>query len=265
MLIKEFRIILPFTPEEYHVGQLWSVAQASKNETGGGDGVEVVINEERDFDKHGKGQFTHKIFHLSHKVPRFVRALAPKGSLEVHEEAINAFPYIKTDITNPDYMKDGFKITIESIHIADDRGLQENVHNLPPDLLKLREVVTIDIVNDPYDPRDYKPEWDPRLVRSERADRGPLKPDWKESSQPIMCAYKLVTCEFKWWGLQTRVESMIMKAERRIFTSFHRQVYCWLDEWYGMTMDDIRRIEEETRKALEEARTKGELRGMSEQ
>lgn len=84
-----------------------------------------------------------------------------------------------------------------------------------------------------------------------------------------MCAYKLVTCEFKWWGLQTKVESMIMKvrerereemillctplqAERRIFTSFHRQVFCWLDEWYGLTMDDIRRIEDETKSALEE-------------
>ena len=33
------------------------------------------------------------------KVPRVLRALAPKGSLEVHEEAINAFPYIKTVIT----------------------------------------------------------------------------------------------------------------------------------------------------------------------
>lgn len=30
-----------------------------------------------------------------------------------------------------------------------------------------------------------------------------------------MCAYKLVTCEFKWWGLQTKVESMIMKVRER--------------------------------------------------
>ena len=43
-----------------------------------------------------------------------------------------------------------------------------------------------------------------------------------------------------------------LQAERRIFTSFHRQVFCWLDEWYGLTMDDIRRIEDETKSALEE-------------
>lgn len=26
---------------------------------------------------------------------------------------------------------------------------------------------------------------------------------------PRMCAYKLVTVKFKWWGLQTRVENLI--------------------------------------------------------
>lgn len=70
-----------------------------------------------------------------------------------------------------------------------------------------------------------------------------------------MCAYKLVTCQFKWWGLQTRVERMIMNAERRIFTKFHREVCCWIDKWYGLTMEDIRRIEEETKHMLVEVST----------
>lgn len=30
--------------EEYQIGQLWSVAEASKQETGGGEGVEVLEN-----------------------------------------------------------------------------------------------------------------------------------------------------------------------------------------------------------------------------
>ena len=41
---------------------------------------------------------------------------------------------------------------------------------------------------------------------------------------PVMTCYKLVTAEFKWFGLQTRVESFIMKAERRLFTNFHRYI-----------------------------------------
>ena len=44
----------------------------------------------------------------------------------------------------------------------------------------------------------------------------------------------------------------LAQAERRVFTNFHRQVFCWLDQWYGLTMDDIRRIEDETRQALDE-------------
>ncbi|VDN44223.1 unnamed protein product [Gongylonema pulchrum] len=60
---------MPMTVEEYQVGQLWSVAEASKAETGGGEGVEVLKNEPFDnyplFDgRYTCGQFTHKIYHL---------------------------------------------------------------------------------------------------------------------------------------------------------------------------------------------------------
>lgn len=45
------------------MGQLYSVAETSKNETGGGEGVEVLKNEP--YEKDGeKGQYTHKIYHL---------------------------------------------------------------------------------------------------------------------------------------------------------------------------------------------------------
>ena len=82
------------------------------------------------------------------KVPRFVRAIAPKGSLEVVEEAWNCYPHCKTVISNPAYMKDKFHITIETIHKEDDTGKVDNIHNLPPELLAKRDVIIIDIVND---------------------------------------------------------------------------------------------------------------------
>lgn len=45
------------------MGQLYAVAESSKNETGGGEGVEVIVNEP--YEKDGeKGQYTHKIYHL---------------------------------------------------------------------------------------------------------------------------------------------------------------------------------------------------------
>lgn len=54
---------------QYQVAQLYSVAEASKNETGGGEGVEVLKNEPFDNhpllgDRFSKGQYTYKIYHL---------------------------------------------------------------------------------------------------------------------------------------------------------------------------------------------------------
>ena len=45
--------------------------------------------------------------------------MALTGSLEIHEEAWNAYPYCKTVLTNPGYMKENFYITIETYHIGD--------------------------------------------------------------------------------------------------------------------------------------------------
>jgi len=58
------------TVEEYQVGQLYSVADASKNETGGGEGIEIVANEPyadkpQFFGEFASGQYTHKIYHLA--------------------------------------------------------------------------------------------------------------------------------------------------------------------------------------------------------
>lgn len=274
--ISEYRIVLPMTVDEYQVGQLWSVAEASKNETGGGEGIEVRVNEPFDENNYPpespllpltpggppltKGQYTHKVYHLASRVPAFIRLIAPKGALEIHEKAWNAYPYCRTIVTNPDYMKENFYIKIETMHCPD-RGTQENIHQLPPDDLKIRKIENIDIANDPVKSSDYKEEWDPTKVKSEKTGRGPLQGDWKKTCEPVMCCYKLVSVKFKWFGLQNRVEKFIQTQEKRIFTNFHRQVYCWLDKYHGLTMDDIRRIEEQTKKELDEARSKGEIRG----
>uniref|UniRef100_A0A8C5CWH5 Phosphatidylinositol transfer protein alpha isoform n=1 Tax=Gadus morhua TaxID=8049 RepID=A0A8C5CWH5_GADMO len=265
MLIKEFRVILPISVEEYQVGQLYSVAEASKNETGGGEGVEVLKNEP--YEKDGeKGQYTHKIYHLQSKVPSFVRMLAPASALNIHEKAWNAYPYCRTGITN-EYMKDNFLIKIETWH-KPDMGHQENVHALDADTWKKVDVVYIDIADrTQVEPKDYKPEEDPSKYKSVKTSRGPLGPDWKKelpkkTDCPHMCAYKLVTVKFKWWGLQNKVENFIQKQEKRLFTNFHRQLFCWIDRWIELNMEDIRRMEEETRKELDEMRVKDPVKGM---
>uniref|UniRef100_G1SDG2 Phosphatidylinositol transfer protein beta isoform n=1 Tax=Oryctolagus cuniculus TaxID=9986 RepID=G1SDG2_RABIT len=265
-LPQEHRVVLPCSVQEYQVGQLYSVAEASKNETGGGEGIEVLKNEP--YEKDGeKGQYTHKIYHLKSKVPAFVRMIAPEGSLVFHEKAWNAYPYCRTIVTN-EYMKDDFFIKIETWH-KPDLGTLENVHGLDPNTWKTVEIVHIDIADrSQVEPADYKADEDPALFQSVKTKRGPLGPNWKKELAnkpdcPQMCAYKLVTIKFKWWGLQSKVENFIQKQEKRIFTNFHRQLFCWIDKWIDLTMEDIRRMEDETQKELETLRNQGQVRGTS--
>jgi len=278
VLITEYRVVMPMTVAEYQVAQLWSVAEASKNETGGGEGVEVLNNEPFDLnnpdmkpemkpknilldDTYTKGQYTYKIYHLKSRLPRIISAMVKdERKLDIYEEAWNAFPYCRTIITNPHYMKDGFSIKIESLHL-NDNGNTENAHNLPPELLAKRKVVTIDIANDPVRSVDYKEEWDPSKFHSEKTGRGPLGEDWINNTTPVMTCYKLVTGNFVWKFIGDSVENIIMNQEKKIFTNFHRQVFCWTDNWSGLTMDDIRRIEDKTKEELDKQITSGEIRG----
>ncbi|KAL2078812.1 hypothetical protein ACEWY4_026497 [Coilia grayii] len=230
VLVKEYQVLLPCSVEEYQVGQLYSVAEASKNNTGGGEGIEILRNEP--YEKDGeKGQYTHKIYHIHSKVPTFIQMFAPEGALVFHEKAWNAYPYCRT------------------------KEWEE------------AEVVPIDIADrSQVDDMDYKADEDPAIFQSEKTGRGPLGPGWKKelhnSNCPYMTAYKLVTVHFRWWGLQGRVENFIHKQERRLFTNFHRQLFCWLDRWVELSMDDIRRMEEETQRELDQMRSEGSVRGM---
>ena len=266
------------------VGQLFSVAEASLNETGGGEGVEVINNDPYDNvpllgGKFTKGQYTKKIYHLASKVPAIVKWLAPKGSLEILEEAWNAYPYCKTVLTNPGYMKKNFFIKVETYHLPD-RGDSENVHELTPEQLKMRKVVKIDIANDSVLPSDYKAHEDPTKFKvrklisvaltfqqflfchlQSKGGRGPLKGTWTKTVEPVMTAYKLVTIEFKWLGLQNKVEKYAMDTERRLFTNFHRQLFCTIDKWIELTMEDIRKLEDKTQEQLDSQRKQGEVRG----
>jgi hypothetical protein len=79
------------------------VAKVSRETTGGGEGIVVLNNEpfkdKKDlFQNYTDGQYTHKIYKLQSKVPWWIRKMAPKGTMEMHEEAWNAYPYCRTII-----------------------------------------------------------------------------------------------------------------------------------------------------------------------
>lgn len=264
---------MPLTLQEYQIGQLYSTMKFSKDETGGGEGMEWVFNEAFSANSEDAllingqkmgGQYTEKIIFVADKVPGVVRTLAPKGSMEMQENSWNAYPHERTEISNPEYLKEAFSLSIKSVHLSD-RGTTDNALNLDADVLSKREVEYIDIANDPVNPRDVDPETDPQTFKSVKTGRGELGEDWSKTVEPVMCCYKLVTCEFKWFGMQERIEKIISRYERRLFQMFNRKVFCWMDKWYGLKMEEIRQMEEETRLELYDLRTTTIIRGMSEQ
>ena len=80
----------------------------------------------------------------------------------------------------------------------------------------------MDIVTDPISSGDYRREEDPRLFSSAKTGRGPLTDTWRQdyaralrqrsigaSDMALMCAYKLCRVEFRYWGMQGKIERFI--------------------------------------------------------
>ncbi|XP_027734340.1 membrane-associated phosphatidylinositol transfer protein 2 isoform X7 [Empidonax traillii] len=255
MLIKEYRIPLPMSVEEYRIAQLYMIQKKSREETcGEGSGVEILENRPYVDGPGGNGQYTHKVYHIGMHIPSWFRSILPKAALRVEEESWNAYPYTRTRYTCPFVEK--FSIDIETYYKTDP-GDHGNVFNLSPAEKRQTILDPIDIVKDPIPPHEYKAEEDPKLYKSVKTKRGPLSEDWIQEYKnnpgkyPIMCAYKLCKVEFRYWGMQSKIERFIHDVGlRKVMVRAHRQAWCWQDEWYGLTIEDIRRLEKEAQLML---------------
>uniref|UniRef100_A0A3Q1AWW9 DDHD domain-containing protein n=1 Tax=Amphiprion ocellaris TaxID=80972 RepID=A0A3Q1AWW9_AMPOC len=255
MLIKEYRIPMPMSVEEYRIAQLYMIQKKSREEScGEGSGVEILENKPYTDGPGGTGQYTHKVYHIGMHIPSWFRSILPKAALRVEEESWNAYPYTRTRYTCPFVEK--FSIDIETYY-KPDTGNQAEVFNMSVAEKRQRTIDPIDIVTDPIPPHEYKAEEDPRLYKSVKTQRGPLQDDWIEEynnnpgKTPIMCAYKLCKVEFRYWGMQSKIERFIHDVGlRKVMVRAHRQAWCWQDEWYGLTIEDIRQLELETQLAL---------------
>lgn len=88
MILKEYRIYLPLTVEEYRIAQLYMIAvgesrpitffnessrlqkKSRTDSTGAGSGVEIIKNEPYVDGPNGtNGQYTYKIYHIGNHLP----------------------------------------------------------------------------------------------------------------------------------------------------------------------------------------------------
>lgn len=240
--LKEFRIVMPMSLEEYQVAQMYSVTKMQHQSRTDTEGVDIL--ESRPFDdEFGKGHYTSKVYRLQSKVPTWLTAFAPADALILQEEAWNAYPRCKTVLKCPYFTK--FSLTIETIHEADN-GQSENVHGLSEEQLAIRQVETIDIASAMTDYWSYaigSSDVDLSKFKSVRTGRGPLLEGWQSKCNPVMTAYKLITVDAPYWGFGYRLEQAMLSGERALFIASHRNCFSWIDDWFGMTVPQVREIE----------------------
>ncbi|XP_026412888.1 phosphatidylinositol transfer protein 1-like [Papaver somniferum] len=250
--LREFRIVMPMSLDEYQVAQMYMVMKMQQQSTSNNEGVEVLENRPFKDDVFGKGQYTSKVYHLQSKIPTWLTTFAPADALLMQEEAWNAYPRCKTVIKCPYFER--FNLSIETIHKADN-GNSENVHGLSKEQLATREVVIIDIASTVTDYWSYAIGTSPvdlSKFKSSRTNRGPLLEGWQDLCEPVMTAYKLVTVDAPYWGFGYRLEQALLSAERALFLESHRNCFAWIDDWYGMTMEQIRELEKQSDSSLNE-------------
>ncbi|ONI00539.1 hypothetical protein PRUPE_6G093600 [Prunus persica] len=246
VLMKEFRIVMPMSLEEYQVAQMYMVRKMQQQNTTSTEGVEILENKSFEDDVIGKGHYSSKIYRLQSKAPTWLTTFAPADALIMQEEAWNAYPRCKTVIKCPYFTK--FQLTIETVHRADN-GQSDNVHGLSKGQLATRDVEIVDIASSARDYWSYvvsSSNTDLSKFTSAKTGRGPLLEGWQDKSKPVMTAYKLVTIDAPYWGFGYRIENALLLGERALFLESHRNCFAWIDEWFGLTVEQIRELEQQS-------------------
>uniref|UniRef100_A0A4W5PTE2 Phosphatidylinositol transfer protein cytoplasmic 1b n=1 Tax=Hucho hucho TaxID=62062 RepID=A0A4W5PTE2_9TELE len=93
----------------YKIGQLYMISKHRNEQSGGGEGVEVVRNQPDTHPQHGLGQLTEKRIYLNSKLPSWVSVFVPRV-FYVTEKAWNFYPYTITGLTTLFYPPNTIRI-----------------------------------------------------------------------------------------------------------------------------------------------------------
>ncbi len=246
--VVEFRVCMPLSMEEYERGFIFALAKTTEQTSKDGEGVETkrnehFVNPEATDPRMEEGAYALKVLHMGARVPKLVRLLTPKNALMLVEESWNCFPYCKTVYASP-YFGKRFTLTVESMVLADDRGEHPNALHLSEEQLKMREIDYVDIVEDEVESNYIEANEDPAKFASKLTGRGPLKPEFYKTCEPCICVYKVVTVNLDFGPFQKKAEALCLSAGMRdLLVPFHRQIFCWIDEWYGLSLEDAKLFE----------------------
>lgn len=172
------------------------------------------------------------------------------------EKSWNAFPYVRTQAFNEHFGKGTFASETISHHYELENGsmeLDDNTFGVSQKILKKREVVEVDFAatkptntaEDTVHPKD---------MVSKVAGRGPWTPEWwKTYKGPVTVAVKLSLQGFKWWGLQSLVQSTIRSKQQATIEKLARQQIGLMDKWFPMTLEEVTAYQHSSKDAASEA------------
>ncbi|KAG5832110.1 hypothetical protein ANANG_G00287630 [Anguilla anguilla] len=229
MLVKEYRICMPLTVEEYRIGQLYTICKHSHEASDKGRAWRWCGTRPTPTPCTGRVSSRRREF------------TCPAGCQAGPKLSSLVFFTSQKSLGTTILTQSQFAIHIETKY-EDNCGINENIFSGDKNEID-QEVDFLDIAFDDVPDRHYRTSEDPRHFSSVKTGRGPLQEGWRESSRPVMCSYKQVAVQFEVWGLQTRVEQFVHKVIRDVLLVGHRQAFAWVDEWYGMTLEDVRKFE----------------------
>jgi len=188
MSLKEFRIKLPFTVEEFKRGHMYmSSVSAEKASSVNSSDVRIIESQaapqdipeyttcpftfQADADVNVQSSFHHRELSGSSSIPSWARVLLRgKSVLTVQERSWHCFPFIKTVYNIPMF---GERISVVVLSNHSDNVKLNNALNLPRDMKRKRIVEWINIADNALNPEE-----DPKLFQSIKTGRGPLKGNW---------------------------------------------------------------------------------------
>lgn len=233
----EFRIVMPLSVAEYGTGIAYSTARVAEEliRKNPGDRMEVLANEPFEDGKRS-GVFAHKVFHVSARIPEWVKAMIPSlRAATLEEKSWNTYPVCESKY-RCGLLGDRFSMSVHSVHLDGDRGETDNAFKLSAQDLKLREIVYIDLGK--VSASDGVPA--PASHAPKASKRGPLSEDWQSRCEPVMCVYKLVRLEIRIWPVQSQCESLMLNGQvRNGFVTLNHRVYHWMDQFLSMDADQL--------------------------
>lgn len=251
MLLIEYCIKLPITIDKYQIAHLYTTMEMSKEYTTGPDvthrdqsAVQILENTPCDHANIPQNKQSTSVTHIQrtlkqYKIPDSLISSIGLIDCVLSESSFNGFPVMRTTVTAA--AGASCEYTIDTLCKPFTDSIVSNMFKLPQLIMDKCVTIDLDIVNDALPPGLVREDEDPCKVLG-------MKNDWQNSLTPAnsMIVYKLMMCH-----ANDSISDLVKDTMRNLLIIFHRKLICSQDKWNALTMEDIRTMEAETKKELD--------------